>query len=72
MIYQYDRKDEGPRFDYRANWIAFADGRPANLCLYPKDRRSISTTRWAGPSSRYGLQRGRPARRATVCAGSWK
>lgn len=73
MVYQYDRSDDGSRFVYRSNWIEFADGRPANTCLYPEGQvlsfynnlnRPVFELRLFTEDDR--------SRSATVCAGSWE
>lgn len=72
LVYQYDRRQDGSQFDFRASWLAYVDGRPANTCYFPE-----------GQTLNYYNELGRPVfdlrliseddqtGKATVCAGSW-
>ncbi len=72
VVYQYDRKEDGSRFDFRASWLAYVDGRPANTCYFPEGQtlnyyndlgRPVFDLRVISEDDRNG--------QATVCAGSW-
>lgn len=73
MIYQFDRREDGTRFDYRANWIEFADGRPASMCLYPEGQALSFYNALNRPVFELRLySEDERSRRAAVCAGSWE